>query len=65
MQNQLPFGIIPSDFWNKVENPNYLKRVLYSDTDSIYIHLDEYPKTPKEASEIAVKNGLTRPKRGR
>ena len=29
--------MLPKDFYNQVENPGSLKRVLYSDTDSIFI----------------------------
>lgn len=33
--------MIEKDFYNKVEDPNYLKHILYGDTDSIFIQIPD------------------------
>lgn len=44
--------MLPKDFYKLVENPNYLKHVLYSDTDSIYILIPKIKETTKEKLDI-------------
>jgi len=39
--------MLPEEFYKKVEQPNYLKHVLYSDTDSVYLCI---PYDTKSAS---------------
>jgi hypothetical protein len=46
---------IPYTFWEDVERP--LEYILYSDTDSLFIVLDETPKTIREYGEIALSTG--------
>jgi len=49
---------LPSNFWKAVEQKGFLTRVIYSDTDSIFILLDEFNwKTGLEAGEIAIATG--------
>ena len=44
--------MLEKDFYTKVEQPGYLKRVLYSDTDSIFIKIPEEDIEDKSAEEL-------------
>jgi len=44
--------MLERDFYKKVETPGYLERVLYSDTDSIFIKIPEKNIEDKTADEL-------------